>query len=462
MEDRSVTFAASISVVLKSAPIWSGEGRMMKTDADLTMIVEKGNQGSGKWIEPWYFSYALQGVAVAGLIPILEPVFVNRMGDPIDVGFVMAAFSLGGLTAPFWGELADRHRLHRLLLAGGLLLTGLALVALAFSTSLPEWLILAFLQGSGYGAAATVASLFVVENHPKAEWDERIGWLQTFYGAGQVGGLLLSAWFTGLRLRNGLLLAAGFNLLAFAVGYWEAPSPANLRLSRPVLRHPARTAEWPVGSLQRSHHVTLAALRQLRQAIVSAFGVLLLAWMLSYAATAIVFSQYPVLMHKAYGISSAPSSLAFGAAAALGLLLYAPAGHWSDRVAPRLVLQAGLTLRLIAIVAMILLLQVHWLNWVALVAFAVIVLAWSLLSVSSTGLVARISPVGEGSGLGIFNAATAVAGVIGAAGGGWVAGRWGYRAALELAVAGTVLGLLLTFARGANPSLPESAPGAGT
>ena len=177
----------------------------------------------GKWIEPWYFSYALQGAAVGGLIPILLPVFVNRFGNPIDVGFVMAAFSLGGLTAPFWGELADRYRLHGLLLAGGLLLTGLALVVFAFSTSLPEWLDLAFLQGTGYGAAATVANLFIVENHPETEWDERIGWLQTFYGAGQVGGLLLSARLTGLRLRNGLFLAAAFNLLAFVVAYWEAP-----------------------------------------------------------------------------------------------------------------------------------------------------------------------------------------------------------------------------------------------
>src|SRR5512146_897679 len=78
----------------------------------------------GRWIEPWYISYALQGASVAGLIPILLPVFVNRNGSTSDVGYVMAAFSLGGLTAPFWGELADRYRLHRLLLAGGLLLTG--------------------------------------------------------------------------------------------------------------------------------------------------------------------------------------------------------------------------------------------------------------------------------------------------------------------------------------------------
>ena len=215
------------------------------------------------------------------------------------------------------------------------------LLFLRLSTSLPEWLDLAFLQGTGYGAAATVANLFIVENHPETEWDERIGWLQTFYGAGQVGGLLLSAWLTGLRLRNGLFLAAAFNLLAFVVAYWEAPLDGKLAVVTAAARHAARNAEWPVGSPQRFYHVTLAALRQLRRASASTFGLFLLAWVLSYGATAIIFSQYPVLMHDAYGIGAAPSSLAFGGAAALGLLLYAPAGRWSDRIAPRLVCRSG-------------------------------------------------------------------------------------------------------------------------
>lgn len=416
----------------------------------------------GRWIEPWYFSYALQGAAVAGLIPILLPLFVNRSGNPGDVGFVMAAFSLGGLTAPFWGELADRYRLHRILLAGGLLLTGIALVALAFSVSLAGWLTVAFLQGSGFGAAGTVANLFIVENHPKPEWDERIGWLQTFYGAGQVGGLLLSAALTGSRLKSGIFIAAGFNLLAFVIAWWKAPAPSGVPYPRPVLRHVPRHAECSAGSPQRLYHFTLDALRHLTGAAASTFGVFLLAWMLSYAGTTVVFSQYPVLMRTAYGIGTMSSSLAFGSAAALGLLLYAPAGRWSDRMAPRSVVQIGFLLRLLAIAAMLAILVIHRLEWSSLVAFAVIVLAWSLLSVSSTGLVARISPVGEGSGLGIFNAATAVAGVIGAAVGGWAAGRCGYRAALELATAGSFLGLVLSFFRSRSPRLAGSDEGVQT
>ena len=80
-----------------------------------------------RWVEPWYLAYALQGATVAGLAPILLPLAVSRASSATYVGLVMAAFSLGGLTAPLWGGLADRYRLHRWLLAGGLLVTALGL-----------------------------------------------------------------------------------------------------------------------------------------------------------------------------------------------------------------------------------------------------------------------------------------------------------------------------------------------
>jgi uncharacterized membrane protein YeaQ/YmgE (transglycosylase-associated protein family) len=54
--------------------------------------------------------------------------------------------------------------------------------------------------------------------------------------------------------------------------------------------------------------------------------------------------------------------------------------------------------------------------------------------------------------MGLFNAATAVAGVIGSAVGGWIAGRWGYPTALGLAVLGVGFGLILAL--GIQPVTP--------
>jgi predicted MFS family arabinose efflux permease len=107
-------------------------------------------------------------------------------------------------------------------------------------------------------------------------------------------------------------------------------------------------------------------------------------------------------------------------------------------------------MRLLAFLAMLALGLSHvgGQGWLALLAFTFVVLAWSFLSVSGTALTAHLSTIGEGESLGIFNAVTAVAGVMGAVLGGWIAGRWGYNAALALAVVGVALGVLLTFAGG--------------
>ena len=73
------------------------------------------------------------------------------------------------------------------------------------------------------------------------------------------------------------------------------------------------------------------------------------------------------------------------------------------------------------------------------------VLPWPLFSVSSTALAVRLSPLGEGLGLGLFTAATGLAAVSGALLGGWLAARWGYTAASGAAVVGLALGLGLTL-----------------
>src|SRR5262249_50367964 len=144
---------------------------------------------SSRWpygVAPWYVAYALLGTTATGVIPIVFPLTISRLGSPTDVGVVMAALSLGGLTAPLWGSLADRYRIHRWLLAGGCIVTAVGLAVLPFTTTRAAWLGLALVQGLGVAGASTVATLFVVEGYPETEWDTRIAWLHTFYDGGQV------------------------------------------------------------------------------------------------------------------------------------------------------------------------------------------------------------------------------------------------------------------------------------
>ncbi len=401
------------------------------------------------WIEPWYLVYALIGLVVAGLIPVLMPLMVSRSGNAGQVGLVVAGASLGGLSSPLWGRLADRYRAHRALLAGGMLIASVGLAAFAFTSRSAILILLATIQSLGTASAATVANLFVVEAHPKAEWDRRIGWLQTFYGIGQVSGLLLAGLLTQTNFRTGLLVAAGLSVAAAILGWLMTKTPPAQPGLEPVLLHSARHTEGVFSSPQRLfHHPRLGEIKPDWSVLRSPFGLFLIAWLMAFAGPAAFFSQYPILMQKLYGVTPASSSVAFAIIAGLGLTLYTPAGVWSDQHGAARVLRISLGLRLFAFAGLL------WLTFLpasgttgllALLAFAFVVWAWSLMNVSGTALAARLSPVGEGEGLGLFNATTAIAGVIGAALGGWAALLWGYNSIVTMALMGVTLGLGLSL-----------------
>jgi DHA1 family tetracycline resistance protein-like MFS transporter len=444
---------------LKEATAWGRGWLARNMDAENRKSMgqnEKISQSKdqrGRWVEPWYLAYALSGATTSGMSFILLPLIVSRTSGAGHIGLVMAAFNLGGLTAPFWGSLADRYGLHRWMLFGGLLMTTIGLTAFPFTTNKSTYLGLALLQSMGAAAAATVANLFVVEGHPQDEWDERIGWLQTFYGGGQVGGLLLAGVLSQVDLRAGLLVAAGLTLLAALVGGLTTSTLRNPPVPRPVLLYPGRHSEWIGSSPQRFyHHLNLVALRQIELVLRSPFGLFIIVWLVTFAGSSAFFSFYPVLMRQLYDVAPGLSSVGFAIAAGAGLTLYSPAGRWSDRFGPARVLRAALGVRLLAFLSLLALGVAHVHQaWLAMLSFLFVVLAWSLLSVSGTALTAQLSPVGEGEGMGIFNAATALAGTFGAVLGGWISEHWGYNGAIVLAIAGIAFGLVFTAAKRADP-----------
>jgi len=138
-----------------------------------------------RWVEPWYLAYALLGTSAAGLVPMLLPLAVHLSRGAAYVGWVIAAYKLGGFTAPLWGILADRYRLHRYLVVGGGVIAAAGLAAFQLTPAPSAWPALALLQGIGTTGAATIANLFVVEAHrlaPDVLW--RGAGLWTLRGGG--------------------------------------------------------------------------------------------------------------------------------------------------------------------------------------------------------------------------------------------------------------------------------------
>ena len=406
-----------------------------------------GRLKNHRWVEPWYLSYAILGCTIGGMFPILIPLLaLKRFSSTCHVGLIMAAFNLGGLMAPILGSVVDRYKIHRGMLSGGLIITSIALAALSYTNNFAFWLGLALIQGIGVFTAMTVGNLFIVEIHPKTEWNERIGWLQTFNSGGQVSGMLLAAALSQIDLSSSLLIAA--SLIAVAV----LPSCLAPKVSheKAALRSASLYPDCLCHRTQESSHFPVKPFRinfstNLNSVRSTPFEHFMGIWFLCAAGASAIYTLYPVMMQEMYGLGQEIVSLTFAVAMGISVFLYAQAGNLAHRFGPMRILQSFLGVRLVAFISFFFLKMFHSDGQVQLVllSFCAIVLCWPFLIVSGTALTALLSPFGEGEAMGIFCAVLAAACVTGSTIGGWLAAQWGYNAVSGMAVITDALGLML-------------------
>jgi MFS family permease len=424
---------------------------------------------AGPRAEPWFTPFALVNGAGVGLSPILLPVVAAKDGVG-HVGVVMGAFNLGALAAPLAGSLADRFRSYRVLAAAAAAVTSLALALFPWAGPGAQ-VLLGLGEGAGFAAALTIANILIVERRPQAEWNTRLGWLETTLSVGQAGALFLAAWLSGLGARSALLAGAIVPAAAVPLALVLIPRarPAALGPGRAShhLAFNGQVGEWGPASPSRVHH-----LHQRRRPPAGArallgggFGWMLAAWVPSYAGAAVVFSLYPVLFLHAFGVTTTASALAFAATVLISLPLYVLAGRVSQRRGPATVIAAALALRVILLSALAAFAAARHIGAIMpLAAFAGIMFAWSFLSVASPGLTGRLKPAAEGDAQGLLNASSGLAGLLGSVAGGLIASRWGYPAALAAGAGAVALGLAIlaaTLLQGVSCSSLRT-PGAGT
>jgi DHA1 family tetracycline resistance protein-like MFS transporter len=401
------------------------------------------------WIEPWYLAYAILGALASGLAAILIPLVVtNSGGSSTQIGAAIAALNVGALFAPIWGWAADRSLAYRAIFLNGFLLIAAGFLGFTVLHGFGAWLISAYLVGFGTGASNTVASLFVVEFTPESEWSQRISWLQTFNALGAVLGMAIAAL---LQPAFGTLVAAFLVIPAILVGGWGLPVPRSafhiprLRLHARHVAHLARRGgPNAVAVVGHIHRLRLSDLPRLRIIFNSAFGVFLGSWFFFSVGISSFSSLYPVLMLRSFGVGVATSSTLMSIATLVSIPLYNLAGRLSLRYGPVQLLSAGICARMIALVTLGVVAYLHPSSPAipALVAFGLFQGIWPLLSVASNDLAAELAPIGEGTAMGLFNAAAAAASALGAITGGAVADRFGYESVNVFAAAGALLSLL--------------------
>jgi MFS family permease len=369
------------------------------------------------WMEPWFLAYACLGVVQGGMLPLLLPL---SAGGSTHAGTIVGVMNLTGLTAPFWGHLADRRRLHRQVLLAGMLASLVALLLMPIRFDLPLKAVVAGILGIGFAAANTVANMFIVEVRPREEWDARIGALQALAGVGQVAGLLLAGLIGG---RYALAFGVAATLVAAAV----PTAWLTLRgIQIPIPRSTA-TAHPPVGgegwacSPQRLFHLpTWSGLGTLVCELEMPFVRLLIVWFVAFVAISAVLTMFPLALIQAFHVSVGLPATAYAFAAAASLGIYPLAANITGVWGGRFVLGAGFTARTVAIgvVAVAFLTQIGGVPLV-LAGFVILVVAWPLLGVSGTSLTAELASGEKGEALGLFNASSSLASAVGALLGGW-------------------------------------------
>ena len=410
-----------------------------------------------RYTSAWYVAYLLLGTVTAGLLPIVLPLAVLAFSHRLSwVAHVLAAYNVGLLTCPLWGMVSERTKSYRKLFLGSFLLAAGGIVVLLLFRQLPLWILSAFAIGAGSGGGATLATLFIVDFTEKAEWEARLGWLQSFNASGQVLGLMLAAALLRRGDTGALWLCVAILLLAMAIGSLNLPLSDSARLTDAAGQNPRRPssvqvlARFPKLSLRSAYGLhfydwNLARLRGLWQAFGVTFGRFLLSWFALAFAVAAFFAYFPLMLSESYNIPAHATAVIYGASSTIAIGLYVFASHLTLRYGPGRVYHSGLALRIFGFGLLLVpfLISVASRPLFGAAGFAAVVIAWPLLSVSGTDLATRLTHFGEGAAVGLQNATVALATVVGIVFTGPLVARWGYGAIPATALAGLTASLLM-------------------
>ena len=154
-------------------------------------------------------------------------------------------------------------------------------------------------------------------------------------------------------------------------------------------------------------------------------------------------------MTKSFEITVTTSSMLMSVATAISIPLYNLAGRLATRYRPVQVLAIGIGGRIVALagLAIVAYTQPSFSFLPVLLLYGLFQGIWPLLGVASNDLAADLAPFGEGTAMGLFNAAAAIASALGAVVGGVVADMFGFASVIVLGAVGASIALLCMLSR---------------
>jgi multidrug resistance protein len=318
-------------------------------------------------------------VGFALVLPLL-PLYAKDFGaSATTIGFLLASFAAAQLlTAPLWGRLSDRVGRRPVIVAGQVMN---AIAFLLFAASHSVWLLLLsrLAQGAGGGTIAANQA-YIADAVQPAQRAKALGWLTAATSAGVMLGPALgsaSLVWTESTAAPGLIAAVLCFLNIFFAWRWlpESTSDASRSASRES-RRPLRRAFTEV---VRYPTVPVHALIWIH-----ASG------MLAFTVAISVFSLY---LSDRFGVTKETIG---GFYAITGLYSVVMRGFLLGPLIRRFgevrVLKLGIASLALGMMAI----PVATTSWAFLLVFLLIPVGTALLFPSTTSLISRFAPVGEG------------------------------------------------------------------
>ncbi|ABW02012.1 MFS transporter [Caldivirga maquilingensis] len=162
----------------------------------------------------WMMALMPYSIAIGPLGTLLTLEIASLKGTPIDVSYAMSAGSAAGVAAPLiWGFLLDRYGGRRVLTLG-FLGSALFMLALAYSSSIPQ-IALYYAAASLFSSAVGVsASMIIVGYSSRSKWSESYSSLNFINSLGYLIGDLAAAVLSGFLSIKTIILSMGLLSLA--------------------------------------------------------------------------------------------------------------------------------------------------------------------------------------------------------------------------------------------------------
>ncbi|MEI8080628.1 MAG: MFS transporter [Actinomycetes bacterium] len=215
----AVLFAAgALTMLLVRVP---GSGRLGEHERARGVVASTVEGLRFVWHDRVLRSVGLLSMVMVGFwLPVegvVFPVLFEDADQPGRLGLIVMALSGGGIVGALaYSAVGQRYR-RRPVFVASLVVTGLAVVAMAFLPAFPVLLLFGFITGLAYGPIGPLVNIAMQERSPGRMRGRVVGLIAALdYAAGPVGYLIIGPMIQAIGLQPAFMVLA-IGVLAFAV-----------------------------------------------------------------------------------------------------------------------------------------------------------------------------------------------------------------------------------------------------